>query len=340
MIQPSTMSNTADRLKCAVLDDNLYAAATCADWSLVQDRIDVTFFHERLEGVEHPVHALRDYHIVVLMRERTAFGREVIEQLQHLRLIVTAGHRNGALAVDAARVRRIPVLGTPILETPAVELTWALLLALARNVPREVDAFRNAVGWQCAIGVDLSGATLGLIGLGRLGARISAIARAFGMPVIAWSQNLREERCVELGVERCGSLMELMHRSDFVSIHSVLSERTLGLVGREEIAAMKPSAFLINTSRAPIVDEAALITALAAGRIAGAGLDVFHQEPLPPDHPYRSLRNVIATPHLGYVTRNTYELIYRSVVEDLLAWLDGKLLREIGEEHPARALGG
>ncbi|MDF3883006.1 D-2-hydroxyacid dehydrogenase family protein [Cupriavidus basilensis] len=334
------MTDTTDRLKCAVLDDNLHAAASCADWSLVQDRIDVTFFHERLEGVEHVVHTLREFHIVVLMRERTAFGREVIEQLPHLRLIVTAGHRNGALAVEAARVRGIPVLGTPILETPAVELTWALLLALARNVPREVEALRNAVGWQCALGVDLSGATLGLIGLGRLGARVSAIARAFGMHVIAWSQNLREERCTEIGVERGGSLIELMNRSDFVSIHSVLSERTLRLVGPEEIAAMKPSAFLINTSRAPIVDEDALIAALVAGRIAGAGLDVFHQEPLAPDHPYRSLRNVIATPHLGYVTRHTYELVYRSVVEDLRAWLEARRLREVVEEHPARALGG
>lgn len=324
------------RLRCVVLDDTLHVAADCADWSVLRARVDVVFLHEHLCEPDRLVAALADADIVVLMRERTAFGTDIIARLGRLQLIVTAGQRNGALDVAAAAARGIPVLGTQILETPAVELTWALILALARRLPREVQAMREAGPWQSGLGTDLAGATLGVVGLGRLGARVGTVARAFGMRVLAWSHYLDDARCAALGVERARTLVELMRLSDFVSIHSVLSARTRGLVGAAELQAMRPGAFLVNTSRAEIVDETALLQALASGAIAGAGLDVFAQEPLAPQHPYRSLPNVVATPHIGYVTHDLYRRIYRDVVEDIAAWLDGRLVREVAHQHPAR----
>lgn len=334
----SVPEGRAKRLRCVVLDDVLRVAAQCAEWSALNQQLELEFQHQHFENTEQLVVSLQGAHIVVLMRERTALPAEVIDRLKDLQLIVTAGHRNGALDVEAAARRGIPVLGTPILVAPAMELTWALILALARQVPRETAALRTSSQWQCGLGVDLKGSTLGLVGLGRLGASVSAVARAFGMRVLAWSHNLDETRCQSLDVELAPSLDALMRESDFVSIHSVLSERTHHLISYEQIAAMKCSAFLINTSRAAIVDEAALLAALQTRRIAGAGLDVFEHEPLPTLHPYRTLSNVIATPHIGYVTWNMYRLIYRSVVENLQAWLEGRLLREVLIPHPAHEL--
>ncbi|CAN7306301.1 D-2-hydroxyacid dehydrogenase family protein [Pseudorhodoferax sp. LjRoot39] len=325
------------RLRCVVLDDTLHVAADCADWSVLRDRVDVVFVHEHLADQDRLVAALADADIVVLMRERTAFGADILQRLDRLQLIVTAGQRNGALDVAAATARGIPVLGTQILETPAVELTWTLILALARRLPQELRAMHAAGPWQSGLGTDLAGATLGVIGLGRLGARVSTVARAFGMRVLAWSHNLDDSRCAACGVERAPSLTALLRASDFVSIHSVLSARTRGLIGTAQLQAMRRSAFLVNTSRAEIVDEAALLQALSAGTIAGAGLDVFAQEPLPPQHPLRSLPQVVATPHIGYVTHGLYRRIYRDVVEDIAAWLQGRRLREVTEQHPARA---
>lgn len=325
------------RLRCVVLDDTLRVAADCADWTALRERVELVFLHEHLADRDRLVAALADADIVVLMRERTAFGADILARLDRLQLIVTAGQRNGALDVAAAAARGIPVLGTRILETPAVELTWALILALARQLPREVQAMRADGPWQSGLGTDLAGATLGVVGLGRLGARVGTVARAFGMRVLAWSHNLDDARCAACGVERAPSLPALLRASDIVSIHSVLSPRTRGLIGAAELRAMRPGAFLVNTSRAEIVDEAALLEALSSGTIAGAGLDVFAQEPLPPQHPYRRLPQVVATPHLGYVTHGLYRRIYCDVVEDIAAWLEGRLVREVTDQHPARA---
>lgn len=331
-----TQDPSSGRLRCVVLDDTLRVAADCADWSVLRERVDVVFLHDHLSDPDYLVAALADADIVVLMRERTAFGADIVARLDRLKLIVTAGQRNAALDVAAAAARGIPVLGTRILETPAVELTWALILALARQLPREVHAMREGGPWQSGLGTDLAGATLGVVGLGRLGRRVSTVAQAFGMHVMAWSHNLDDARCAECGVERAPSLLALMHAADFVSIHSVLSARTRGLIGVESLQAMKPSAFLVNTSRAEIVDEAALLRALSSGAIAGAGLDVFAREPLPSGHPCRSLPNVVATPHIGYVTHGLYRKIYRDVVEDIAAWLEGRLVRTVTGQHPAR----
>lgn len=326
------------RLRCAVLDDNFQVATRLADWSTIEESVEPSFFSEHLSSDEDVVQALQDFDIVVLMRERTPFPANVITRLPRLRLIVTAGHRNGVLALDAAHSRGIAVLGTPILETPAAELTWALLLALARRLPDEVKAMRHGWPWQTGLGRDLANSTLGIIGLGRLGLRVARIAQAFGMQVRAWSHNLTQERCAAAGVHFDTSLKSLLSQSDFVTIHSVLSERTVGLIGERELACMRPDAYLINTSRAAIVDEAALLDALKHQRIAGAGLDVYLQEPLPAKHPYRHLPNIIATPHIGYVTHELYALIYRSVVENITHWLQGHKLREIVEKHPAALL--
>ena len=325
-------------LRCAVLNDNLNVAERLADWSAISHRVNVHFFSDDMVSEDAIIRELREFDIVVLLRERTPFSENIINQLPRLRLIVTAGHRNGSLAIKAAQKRGIPVLGTPILETPAAELTWALLLALARQLPAHVDAVRACGKWQVALGRDLAGSTLGIIGLGRLGLRVARIGRAFGMDVVAWSNNLTQERCDAVGIRFGGSLPTLLSQSNFVSIHLVLSESTIGLIGADQLATMQPDAYLINTSRAAIVDEHALVEALETHRIAGAGLDVFLDEPLPPDHPFRTLSNVLATPHIGYVTHDLYRLIYQAVVEDIQHWLEGRMLRQIFAEHPASLL--
>lgn len=325
-------------LRCAVLNDNLRVAERLADWSAISHRVNVHFFSDDMVSEEAIIRELQEFDIVVLLRERTPFSENIINQLPRLKLIVTAGHRNGSLAVMAAQKRGIPILGTPILETPAAELTWALLLALARQIPAHVDAVRACGKWQVGLGRDLAGSTLGIIGLGRLGLRVARIGQAFGMDVVAWSGNLTQEQCDAQGIRFGESLHTLLSQSDFVSIHLVLSERTVGLIGADELASMRSDAYLINTSRAAIVDEHALVEALGKRQIAGAGLDVFLEEPLPPDHPFRTLPNVLATPHIGYVTHNLYKLIYQAVVEDIQHWLEGKKLRQITGEHPAALL--
>lgn len=313
--------------RIAVLDDYQSVAARFADWSRLSKHADVVAFPDHLDDEAALVDRLMDFDVVVAMRERTPFPRRLLERLPALRLLVTTGSRNASIDVQAATERGITVSGTASHASGPVELTWALILAAARHLPRE-DASVRAGGWQETVGLDLDGATLGVLGLGRLGARVAQIGQAFGMDVVAWSQNLTDERAAEVGVRRA-SKEELLATADVVTVHLVLADRTRGLVGHKELERMKRSAILVNTSRGPIVDEAALLAALHGGTIAGAGLDVFDHEPLPRDHPLRRAPRTVLTPHLGYVTERTYEVFYREVVEDVAAWMNGSPVRVI-----------
>ena len=318
------------RRRCAVLDDYQGVALTAADWSPVRDAVDVDVLREHIDDEDALVAALQPHEIVVIMRERTPFPRRVLERLPNLRLLVTTGGRNASVDVAAAAERGVTVCGTGALVTPTVELTWALILGLARSVTVENTALRSGEGpWQRTVGTDLAGATLGVLGLGRIGGLVAQIGRAFGMDVLAWSQNLTAGAAQERGARLAASKEELLATADVVTIHLVLSERTRGLLGAAELAAMRPDAYVVNTSRGPIVDEDALVKALQEGRIAGAGLDVHDVEPLPADHPFRTLPNVLATPHLGYVTKRNYAVFYREVVEDIAAYLAGEPVRTL-----------
>jgi phosphoglycerate dehydrogenase-like enzyme len=259
------------------------------------------------------------------MRERTPFRRSLVERLPNLKLLVTTGMRNAAFEMPAAKDRGVLVCGTGGQATPTAELSWGLILGCVRHIAEE-DRATRAGRWQTTIGPTLHGATLGCLGLGNLGSQVARVGVTFGMNVIAWSQNLTPERAEQVGA-RLVSKEELFAQSDVISVHLVLSDRTRGLVGAGELALMKPTAFLVNTSRGPIVDEGALIEALRMRRIAGAGIDVFDEEPLPPDHPFLKLDNTLITPHLGYVTLETYDRFYGEAVEDILAWLSGSPVR-------------
>ncbi|MBG0830369.1 D-2-hydroxyacid dehydrogenase family protein [Planomonospora sp. ID67723] len=297
-----------------------------ADWS----RVGMMSFCEHFDDQDALVEAIGDYEIVVVMRERTPFPRALFERLPKLRLLVTSGMRNASVDLTAAAEHGVTVCGTASSSVPPAELAWALILGLARHLVPENTALRAGGPWQSTVGTDLHGSVLGLLGLGKIGEQMARIGQAFGMDVLAWSQNLTAERAEGLGVRRAGSLGELCAASDFLSVHVVLSERTRGLVGPAELALMKPSAYLVNTSRAAIVDQTALVDALRERRIAGAGLDVFETEPLPADHPLRTLPNVLATPHIGYVTRGNYHTYFREAVEDIDAFLDGAPIRVLG----------
>jgi phosphoglycerate dehydrogenase-like enzyme len=311
--------------RVAVLDDYQDVAESLADWASLPDGTEVVFFSYHLTDVDALVERLAEFDVVVLMRERTAFPRSLIARLPRLKLIVTAAMRNVAIDVDAARDHGVVVSGTEGSGGATLDLTWGLILALLRHLPAE-DAALRAGRWQTALGVDLAGKTLGLLGLGRLGSGVARVGRAFGMEVIAWSEHLTAERAAEVGATRV-ERDELFSTADILSIHLVLSDRTRGLVGAKELAAMKPTAYLINTSRGPIVDETALIDALHARQIAGAGLDVYDVEPLPMTHPLRSAPHTVLTPHIGFVTRETYRQWYGGAVEDIAAFLSGKPIR-------------
>ena len=314
--------------RVAVLDDYQQVASTYADWDAL-GADEVTFFAEHLGDADGVVAALEPYDVVVAMRERTAFPADVLGRLGNLRLLVTTGPANVAIDVEAARARGVTVSGTGGVSpsTPTVEMTWALIHALARHVAAEVRAVREG-RWQHTVGRDLSGRRLGVIGLGGLGRPVATVGLAFGMDVVAWSQHLDPEDARAAGVTAV-SKDELLETSDVVTIHLKLSERTTGLLGRDELARMKPTALLVNTSRGPIVDEDALVEALHAGTIGGAGLDVFGTEPLPADSPLRTAPRTVLTPHLGYVTEGTYDVFYREAVEDIRAWADGAPIREL-----------
>jgi phosphoglycerate dehydrogenase-like enzyme len=317
-------------MRVAVLDDYQRRAAELADWGSLGAGVDVTFFAERIAS-EDLVETLREFDVIVVMRERTALPRSILERLPALRLLVTTGMVNAAVDIDCLSARGVTVSGTagaggipPGLPSTA-EVAWALIIALSKHVTVE-DRGLRAGGWQLAMPRNLSGATLGLAGLGRLGSAMVAPARVFGMDVIAWSQNLTGERAAALGVDRV-TLDDLLARSDVLSIHLVLSERTRGLLGAAELAKMKPTAALVNTSRGPIVQERALIDALRDGTIAGAGLDVYDREPLPADSELLALDNAVLLPHLGYVNEPTFRHMYEAVVEDISAYLAGRPIR-------------
>jgi phosphoglycerate dehydrogenase-like enzyme len=318
------------RLRCAVLDDFQNVATTVADWSPVQDRVEVVPFTEHFASEDELASALADFDIAVTLRERVPFPASLLDRLPRLRLLVASGMRNSVIDHAAAERNGVTVCGTRSSSTPPVELTWALLLGLARGIVTENNALRDGGPWQSTVGADLHGRRLGLLGLGKIGSRVAQVGLAFGMEVTAWSENLTEERAEEAGVHLAPSKEELLRRSDFVSVHLVLGDRTRGLLGAAELALLKPTAYLVNTSRAAIVDQDALLAALHEGRIAGAGLDVFDVEPLPAGHPLRSAPRLLATPHLGYVTRSNYRTYYGQAVEDIEAYLAGDPVRRLG----------
>lgn len=311
--------------RIAVLDDYQSVAAGFCDWSQVPGEVRVVEFHDAVADEDALAARLEPFDVVVAMRERTEFPRSLLARLPDLRLLVTTGMVNRAIDVAAAGELGITVCGTGAGAAATAELTWGLILAALRHIPREDAALRTG-GWQRTIGGDLAGARLGVVGLGRLGSRVAAVGTAFGMDVVAWSQNLTDERAAEVGVRRVGR-DELFATADVVTVHLLLSRRTRGLIGRADLGRMKPTAVLVNTSRGPIVDEAALLEALHAGRIGGAGLDVYDVEPLPEDSPLRAAPRTVLTPHLGYVTRGTYEVFYREAVEDIAAWAAGAPVR-------------
>lgn len=313
--------------RVAVLDDYQRVAMACADWSPLEGVAAVEVFDRFIGDQEELVRTLLPFDVVVAMRERTPFPASLLEQLPNLRLLITTGPVNASFDVAAATARGIVVSGTGGLLHPTSELTWGLILSLVRHIPAEDRAVRDG-GWQHTIGPELAGRTLGVLGLGRLGQRVARVAHAFDMNVVAWSQHLTGEVAAEHGATLVGR-DELFATADVVTVHLVLSDRTRGLVGARELGLMQPTAFLVNTSRGPIVDEAALVEALRSGSIAGAGLDVFDREPLPADHPLRSLPNTVLTPHIGYVSTDIYGIFYRDVVEDILAWLDGAPIRVV-----------
>ncbi len=314
--------------RCAILDDYQNVALTLADWSRLDGKVEIKVFNHPFADRESAVQALQGFDIVCMMRERTPFLRPTLEALPDLKLLLTSGMRNASIDLEFASSRGITVCGTAAAGDPTAELAIALMLELARRVGYEHARLRAGAVWQSTVGIELAGKTLGLLGLGKLGSRVATIAKAIGMPLIAWSQNLTQEKCDAVGATLV-SKEDLFRQSDFLSIHLVLSPRSRGLVTAAELALMKPTAFLINTSRGPIVDEKALLETLRARRIAGAGLDVFDVEPLPLDHPLRRLDNAVLTPHLGYVTQENYRVYYAQMVEDIEAWLAGKPMREI-----------
>lgn len=313
-------------LRVAVLDDYQGVAAE-AGWSGVPGRVEVEGLRHHIGDPDELAETLQPFDVVVAMRERTPLGATLFDRLPNLRLVVTTGPVNAAIDMAAAAERGIVVSGTGGYVTPTSELTWALILAVQRHVPAEDAAVRSG-GWQHTIGRDLAGRRLGVVGLGRLGSLVAEVGRAFRMDVVAWSQNLTDERAAEAGARRVAK-DELFATSDVVSIHLVLSNRTRGLVGERELRAMKPTAILVNTSRGPIVDEPALVRALHEGWMAGAGLDVFDQEPLPADHPLRTAPRTVLSPHVGYVTDGLYEVFYREIVEDVAAFAAGTPIRVI-----------
>ena len=314
-------------VQIAVLDDYQNVALKMADWSRLEREHKVTVFTEPFADVAAAAKALAPFEAIGIMRERTPFQRTLLEKLPNLKLLVTTGARNASIDMATADERGIVVCGTPGGGMPTAELAFGLLLNLARNIPYEIGQMISG-GWQTTLGVELAGRTLGLLGLGKLGQRMARFATAFDMKTIAWSQNLTAEKAKAGGAELVEK-DDLFRRADFLSVHVVLSQRTRGLIGDRELHLMKPSACIINTSRGPIIHEAALIEALKAGRIAGAALDVYDQEPLPKDHPLRSCPRVLLTPHLGYVTQETYRAFYGGMVEAIEGWISGKPVRVI-----------
>ncbi|MDO9411010.1 MAG: D-2-hydroxyacid dehydrogenase family protein [Pseudolabrys sp.] len=315
-------------LKAAILDDYQGVALNYADWSSVAKDVEVKVFDKPFASRAEAVQALQGFAIVAGMRERTPFPRAVLEALPDLKLLITTGAKNNSFDIKAATERGVTVCGTGSVGNPTVGVVFGLMLELTRHIGFENARMKAGESWQVTIGQDLEGMTLGIVGLGKLGQKVAKVGQAFGMNIIAWSQNLTPEKAKEAGYEYA-SREELFAKSDFISIHLVLSDRSRGLITADDLGRMKKSAYLINTARAPIADQAALLKALQDKTIGGAGLDVFEVEPLPVDHPYRKLDNVVLTPHLGYVSEQNYSKYFPDIVEDIRAFLDGKPVRVI-----------
>jgi phosphoglycerate dehydrogenase-like enzyme len=316
------------RLRCAILDDYFDLALSAANWSEVSDRVDITVFNHPFASEQAAASALKDFEIVCAMRERTAFPKSLIEALPKLKLLLTSGMRNAAIDATALKDRGIVYCGTQYGRDPTASLTMGLILELTRGIGRENARMHAGEPWQKFAGIEIEGRTLGVVGLGKLGNKVAGMAKAFGMNVIAWSPNLTAERCKEAGVGYA-SKEELFAAADIITIHVVLSERSHGLVGAADLARMKPTAYLVNTARGPIVDEAALLEALRQKKIAGAGIDVFAVEPLPSDHPFRKLDNLVLTPHLGYATVEGFRNHYAQMVEAIDGWFKGEPVRRL-----------
>jgi D-3-phosphoglycerate dehydrogenase len=316
------------KYRCAVLDDYQKVALSCADWSKVTDDVEVTVFDQPFKNADEVRSKLKGFQIIAIMRERTAFLRDTLAALPDLKLLITTGARNKSIDVAAAAERGITVACTGAFGNPTVGITFGLILELTRRIGFENARMKAGAPWQVTLGHDIQGMTLGIIGLGNLGKRIANVAKAFGMKVIAWSPNLTPEKCKEAGVDYA-TKEDLLRNADIVTIHVQLGDRSRGLLGEKDLALMKPTAYLVNTSRGPIVDEKALIAALTAGRLGGAGLDVFDVEPLPVDHPFRKLDNVVLTPHLGYVSAESYKVYYSDIVSNIRNFIDGKPVKLI-----------
>ena len=315
-------------VRAAILDDYQNVALKFADWSPISKDVDIKVFDKPFASEDAAIKALQGFAIVVGMRERTPFPRKVIEALPDLKLLITTGARNNSFDVKACAERGVTVCGTGATGSPTTGIAFGLMLELTRRIGAENARLKAGALWQVTVGRDLEGLTLGILGLGKLGQRSAAVGKAFGMKTIAWSQNLTEEKAKAAGADYV-SKEDLFRNSDFVTIHVVLSDRSRGLVGAKELGLMKKTSYLINTARGPIVDEKALIAVLQNNAIAGAGLDVFDVEPLPLDHPFRKMDNVVITPHLGYVAEQNYRKYFPDAVEDIRAWLDGKPVRVI-----------
>jgi D-3-phosphoglycerate dehydrogenase len=315
--------------RCAILDDYQNVALKLADWSKIAKDVETTVFTEAVRRSDaDTIRDVKDFDIVVMMRERTRFPRAVIEALPKLKLLITTGAHNASIDLKACQERGIVVSGTGSVGNPTTGITFGLILELTRRIGWEHARLKSGVPWQATLGMDIEGKTLGILGLGKLGARAAGVAKAFGMKVVAWSQNLTPERCKDVGVEHSAK-DDLFRNADVVSIHLQLSDRTRGLVTARELGLMKKTAYLVNTSRGPIVEEKALIEALNKMQIAGAGLDVFDVEPLPLDHPYRKMDNVVITPHLGYVSQQNYDRYYPDIVDNIRGFLHGTPARVI-----------
>jgi D-3-phosphoglycerate dehydrogenase len=316
------------RLRCAILDDYLNLALGVADWSKIGDRVDVTVFNQPFSSSEAAASALKDFEIICAMRERTPFPRAMFGNLPKLKLLITSGMRNNSIDMEAAKQKQVTVCGTHWPRDPTAPLTMGLILELTRNIGRENARMHAGEYLQKHVGIEIEGKTLGVVGLGKLGAKVSGLAKAFGMNVIAWSPNLTAERCKEVGVGYA-TKEELFSTADIITIHVVLSDRSRGLVSAADLARMKPAGYLVNTARGPIVDENALLETLRARKIAGAAVDVFSVEPLPLDHPFRKLDNLVLTPHLGYATKETFIAHYNQMVEGIDAWFKGEPVRRL-----------
>ncbi|AZF21746.1 D-2-hydroxyacid dehydrogenase family protein [Pseudomonas sp. R3-52-08] len=315
-------------LQIAVIDDWQQVASGVVDWSVLAPLGQVHFLHDYPADTATMVERLQAFDVICVMRERSPFDQALLQGLPRLKLLVTGGMRNAAIDIAAAKALGIQVCGTDSYKQAAPELTWTLIMASARNLLGEANSLR-AGGWQVGLGGDLYGKTLGILGLGSIGRKVAQFAQVFGMRVIAWSENLTPQRAAEAGVTWV-SKRELFEQADILTIHLVLSERSRGLVDAQALSWMKPTARLVNTARGPIVDEQALVEALSSGRLAGAALDVYSQEPLPLEHPFRLLPNVLATPHVGYVSEQNYHQFYQQMIEDIQAWTNGVPIRVLG----------